>query len=71
VEELTVEETAATLDIPAATVRTRYFRARAMLREALAREIDFAIEDAFGFDGARCDRIVEAVRRRLDAESST
>ncbi|MFS2019633.1 RNA polymerase sigma factor [Massilia sp. CT11-108] len=71
VEELTVEETAATLDIPAATVRTRYFRARAMLREALAREIDFAIEDAFGFDGARCDRIVEAVRRRLDAEPST
>ncbi|MFS2023644.1 RNA polymerase sigma factor [Massilia sp. CT11-137] len=71
VEELTVEETAATLDIPAATVRTRYFRARAMLREALAREIDFAIEDAFGFDGARCDRIVDAVRRRLDAEPST
>jgi len=68
VEELTVEETAATLGIPEATVRTRYFRARAMLREALAREIDFAIEDAFGFDGERCDRIVETVRRRLDAE---
>jgi RNA polymerase sigma-70 factor (ECF subfamily) len=68
VEELTVEETAATLGIPEATVRTRYFRARAMLREALAREIDFAIEDAFGFDGARCDRIVDTVRRRLDVE---
>jgi RNA polymerase sigma-70 factor (ECF subfamily) len=70
VEELTVEETAATLDIPEATVRTRYFRARAMLREALAREIDFAIEDAFGFDGARCDRIVEAVQQRIAADSS-
>ena len=70
VEELTVEETAATLGIPEATVRTRYFRARAMLREALAREIDFAIEDAFGFDGERCDRIVDVVRRRLDAEPS-
>jgi len=68
VEELTVEETAATLGIPEATVRTRYFRARAMLREALAREIDFAIEDAFGFDGARCDRIVDTVRHRLDTE---
>ncbi|NIA53646.1 RNA polymerase sigma factor [Massilia sp. TW-1] len=68
VEELTVEETADTLGIPEATVRTRYFRARAMLREALAREIDFAIEDAFGFDGARCDRIVDTVRRRLDVE---
>jgi RNA polymerase sigma-70 factor (ECF subfamily) len=70
VEELTVEETAATLDIPEATVRTRYFRARAMLREALAREIDFAIEDAFGFDGARCDRIVAAVLRRLEADAA-
>jgi RNA polymerase sigma-70 factor (ECF subfamily) len=71
VEELTVEETAATLDIREATVRTRYFRARAMLREALAREIDFAIEDAFGFDGARCDRIVEAVQQRIAADSSS
>jgi RNA polymerase sigma-70 factor (ECF subfamily) len=71
VEELTVEETAATLDIPEATVRTRYFRARAMLREALAREIDFAIEDAFGFDGARCDRIVEAVQQHIAADSSS
>jgi RNA polymerase sigma-70 factor (ECF subfamily) len=71
VEELTVEETAATLDIPEATVRTRYFRARAMLREALAREIDFAIEDAFGFDGERCDRIVAAVLRRLETDTST
>jgi len=71
VEELTVEETAATLDIPEATVRTRYFRARAMLREALAREIDFAIEDAFGFDGARCDRIVHVVQQRLEADSSS
>jgi RNA polymerase sigma-70 factor (ECF subfamily) len=70
VEELSVEETAATLDIPEATVRTRYFRARAMLREALAREIDFAIEDAFGFDGARCDRIVAAVQQRLEADPS-
>jgi RNA polymerase sigma-70 factor (ECF subfamily) len=42
-----------------------------MLREALAREIDFAIEDAFGFDGARCDRIVQAVQRRLEADSSS
>jgi RNA polymerase sigma-70 factor (ECF subfamily) len=71
VEELTVEETATALDIPEATVRSRYFRARAMLREALAREIDFAIEDAFGFDGERCDRIVDAVRRRLEEDTST
>jgi RNA polymerase sigma-70 factor (ECF subfamily) len=64
-EELTVEETAAALDIPPATVRTRYFRARALLREALARELDLALEDAFTFAGARCDRIVAGVLARL------
>ncbi len=65
VEEMTVEETALALDIPPATVRTRYFRARSLLREALAREIDFAMEDAFAFAGARCDRIVAGVLARL------
>ena len=60
-EELSVEETAASLGIPEATVRTRFFRARALLRETLARDIDVALPEAFGFDGARCDRIVAAV----------
>jgi len=64
-EELSVEETAAALDIPEATVRTRYFRARALLRDALSREIDLAHDDAFGFAGERCDRIVRAVLSRL------
>ena len=48
-----------------ATVRTRYFRARALLREGLRREIDLACTDAFGFEGARCDRIVVAVLFRI------
>lgn len=65
VEEMSVEETASCLSIPEATVRSRFFRARGMLREALAREIDFAMEDAFSFDGARCDRIVAGVLERL------
>jgi RNA polymerase sigma-70 factor (ECF subfamily) len=65
VEELSVEETGRVLDIPEATVRSRYFRARGMLRESLAREFDFALDDAFGFDGARCDRIVSKVMARL------
>jgi len=58
VEELSVEETAAALGIPEPTVRTRFFRARSLMREALAREIDLTLEDAFGFDGERCDRLV-------------
>ena len=68
VEELTVEETAMALGIPEATVRTRFFRARSLLRESLAREIDFAYEDAFAFAGERCDRIVAAVLARLDED---
>lgn len=61
VEELSVEETALALDIPEATVRSRFFRARGILREGLSRDIDMAIGDAFSFAGSRCDRIVEGV----------
>ena len=68
-EELTVEETAAALGIPEPTVRTRYFRARSLLRESLARDIDLTLEDAFGFAGARCDRIVAEVLKALDLPS--
>jgi RNA polymerase sigma-70 factor (ECF subfamily) len=64
---MTVEETAHCLGIPEATVRTRFFRARSLLREALSREIDFAFEDAFSFAGERCDRIVAGVLARLRA----
>ena len=65
VEEMTVEETAQLLGIPEATVRTRFFRARGALREALAREMDVSIDEAFGFDGERCDRLVRGVLARL------
>lgn len=65
VEELTVQETADCLSIPPATVRTRLFRARALLRAALARDMDSATIDVFGFAGARCDRIVAGVLARL------
>ena len=65
VEELSVEEAAAVLRIPAATVRTRFFRARSLLRETLALKMDLACEDAFSFAGERCDRIVSRVMQRL------
>lgn len=64
VEELTVEETAAALGIPEATVRTRFFRARAQLRESLSREMDTALQSAFHFAGERCDRITARVVAR-------
>ena len=65
VEELTVEETAACLDIPAETVRSRHFRAKSLLREALAREVDIAERNVWEFAGARCDGIVARVLARL------
>ena len=67
VEEMSVDEVADALGIPEATVRTRFFRARSLLRESLASEIDVALGDAYAFDGARCDRIVTAVLARWRA----
>jgi RNA polymerase sigma-70 factor (ECF subfamily) len=68
VEDMPVDEIAACLSIPPATVRTRVFRARSLLLEALARDLDVAAVDVFGFAGDRCDRIVAAVLARLDDE---
>ena len=64
-EEFSVEETASALELPAATVRTRFFRARSLLREALSTEIDLVFDEAFGFAGERCDRIVARVLEHL------
>jgi RNA polymerase sigma-70 factor, ECF subfamily len=67
VEDMTVQETAECLAIPPATVRTRLFRARALLRESLARDLDMATGDVFAFAGHRCDRIVAGVLARAGA----
>lgn len=67
VQELSVEETAASLGIPEATVRTRHFRARGLLRTAIARDMESAARELFDFDGARCDRVVAGVLGRCTA----
>jgi RNA polymerase sigma-70 factor, ECF subfamily len=71
VEEFSVEETAAALAIPQATVRSRYFRARGLLRSWMAGDLDAAAPDAFAFAGARCDRIVERVLAASCRDSAT
>ena len=71
VEELSVEETAAVLELAPATVRTRLFRARSLLREAIAQKIDLACEDAFSFAGERCDRVVARVLARLNPKETS
>lgn len=64
VEELTVEETSAALGIPEATVRTRFFRARSLLRATMG-DIATTFGQAFAFAGQRCDRIVTRVFARI------
>jgi len=65
VEELSVEEIADALSIPHETVRSRHFRAKGMLREALAKEIDLAEGEIYEFGGLHCDDIVAGVLSRL------
>jgi RNA polymerase sigma factor (sigma-70 family) len=65
VEEMSVEETARCLSIPEATVRSRHFRARSLLRDSVSQEIDMAQRDVYEFGGAHCDRVVARVLARL------
>ena len=65
VEGLSVAETAISLDQSEGSVKTALSRARAHLRASIGREIGAGIDDFFAFDGARCDRLVTAVHRRL------
>lgn len=70
IEEMSVEETAQCLSIPEATVRSRHFRARSMLRESLAQALDLAERDVFEFGGTRCDRVVANVLSKLSGGAS-
>ena len=65
IEGLSERETAQALDIGTALVKVRLFRARALLRRMLEAEFQSSLGEVFAFDGARCDRIVAAVLRRL------
>src|SRR5690242_4611837 len=65
VEELSVEETAEHLGLNAQTVKTRLHRARKRLRDALDARLGEVLVGAYPFLGARCDRICEAVLKRL------
>jgi RNA polymerase sigma-70 factor (ECF subfamily) len=64
VEGFSVEETASALGIARATVRTRCFRAKSLLRERLSSD-GFDLASAFPFAGASCDRMIARVMARL------
>jgi RNA polymerase sigma-70 factor, ECF subfamily len=65
IEGMSVEETAALLDLEPKTVKTRLHRARKLLRKHLEKQIGPMFLDAFPFAGARCERITAAVLQRL------
>jgi RNA polymerase sigma-70 factor (ECF subfamily) len=65
VEGMNVEETAEILDLKPETVKTRLHRARAMLRENVEKKIGPVVMEAFPFAGRRCDRLTDAVLKRL------
>jgi RNA polymerase sigma-70 factor (ECF subfamily) len=67
VEEMSVAETAECLGIPEDTVKTRLFRARARLQEALLQAFEPSIPRAYEFHLSRCDRVVAAVLARIGA----
>jgi len=65
VEQMSIEETAALLGIPPATVKTRLHRSNERLRTTLGAEFAAILEGSFPFGGARCERMTQAVLARL------
>ena len=65
VQQLSTAEAADCLEVSEDVVKIRLFRAKAMLRDALAAHVGARAGGAFSFMGARCDRVVAAVLARL------
>lgn len=65
VEEMSVAETAYCLGVSEDVVKTRFLRARALLRERLASRVENGARDTFGFAGARCDAVLAHVMAGL------
>jgi RNA polymerase sigma-70 factor (ECF subfamily) len=65
VQGLDVRETAECLELNAATVRTRLFRAQRLLRTELSRRLQGESTEIFDFGADRCDRVVAHVLANL------
>jgi RNA polymerase sigma-70 factor (ECF subfamily) len=65
IEGMNVEETADILGLKPETVKTRLHRARTMLRDQVEKKIGPLVMEAFPFAGKRCERLTEAVLKRL------
>ena len=65
IEGMSIEETADLLGLRPETVKTRLHRARRLLKAALADNIAPLFTYTFPFDGWRCERLTNAVVKRL------
>jgi RNA polymerase sigma-70 factor (ECF subfamily) len=65
IEGMSTEETADLLDLRPETVKTRLFRARALLRHELSEHVGQLFSDVFPFAGKRCERMTNSVVARL------
>jgi RNA polymerase sigma-70 factor, ECF subfamily len=65
IEGMNVEETAEILGLKPETVKTRLHRARTMLRDNVEKKIGPVVMEAFPFAGKRCERLTDAVVKRL------
>jgi RNA polymerase sigma-70 factor (ECF subfamily) len=65
VEQLSINETAISLGLNEATVRTRLHRAQRILRTDLSHRLGREKLNVFDFGASRCDRLVDTVLTRL------
>jgi len=70
VEGLSVEETAASLELKPDTVKTRLHRARKLLRSDMERTLSATFSELFPFDGDRCVNMAERVLRTMRSIAS-
>jgi RNA polymerase sigma-70 factor (ECF subfamily) len=67
VEGMSIEETADLFGLRPETVKTRLHRARLLLRTELDKQLGPALTSSFPFGGQRCERMTEALVRRICA----
>jgi RNA polymerase sigma-70 factor (ECF subfamily) len=65
IEGMNVEETAEILGLKPETVKTRLHRARTILRDKVEKIIGPVVMETFPFAGKRCERLADAVLKRL------
>jgi RNA polymerase sigma-70 factor, ECF subfamily len=71
VEDMSVADTAASLGVTEAVVKTRLHRAHAMLRKELYSRAKDRATDLYQFHAIRCDRVVKAVFERIQASDKS